>query len=301
MSNSVSNSSSSKQVKSVSTVLRAVASGKISIGDSFIDCYILENSEQVISQSSLQRALGKGRGCTKKSGAEVAPGIRLTPKMEPFVNQKLMARTGPVIFIPTHGGRTAYGLPANCLPDVCELFIDCMRAGVLNPAQVEMAKYFDIIHKGLARVGVAALVNEACGIISENKSFLQQIVDKFIDKELREWTKRFPDIFFTHYRRWYGIPNSKMHSHCGCFINKMVYKELAPGVLEELRKRNPVNEETGRRAHAHHCLLTEDVGDPALQKQLVKVIDLMSISDNREEFEMFYEKHKKNSNHEGVK
>jgi len=47
--------------------------------------------------------------------------------------------------------------------------------------------------------------------------------------------------------------------HIGYFINTFIYNELAPGILDELKKLNPVNE-NGRRMHAHHQFLTVNKG-----------------------------------------
>ena len=66
-------------------------------------------------------------------------------------------------------------------------------------------------------------------------------------------------------------------------LNDIVYERLAPGVLEELKRRNPVVE-TGRRRHKFHQWLTEDVGHPALAQHLYAVMTLMRISPNWKTF-----------------
>lgn len=51
----------------------------------------------------------------------------------------------------------------------------------------------------------------------------------------------------------------------------MVYNRLAPGVLAELKKLNPPDEQ-GRRNSKHHQWLTDDIGHPALQRHLNMLI-----------------------------
>lgn len=63
------------------------------------------------------------------------------------------------------------------------------------------------------------------------------------------------------------------------YTNDVVYSRLAPGVLEELRTRNPLKE-TGGRASKHHQWLTEEIGHPGLSNHLHAVITLMKISDS---------------------
>ncbi|MFZ3212027.1 MAG: P63C domain-containing protein [Terriglobales bacterium] len=53
----------------------------------------------------------------------------------------------------------------------------------------------------------------------------------------------------------------------GKYTNDLVYQRLVPGVLEELRHRNP-KDEHGHRKGKHHQLLTEDIGIPALDNHL---------------------------------
>ena len=53
----------------------------------------------------------------------------------------------------------------------------------------------------------------------------------------------------------------------------MVYARLAPGVLDELRKRNPVTDK-GYREHRHFQYLTSDIGHPALTRHLYELIGM---------------------------
>jgi hypothetical protein len=63
----------------------------------------------------------------------------------------------------------------------------------------------------------------------------------------------------------------RMSPIMGNIVNDLVYARLAPGVLEELRKRNPVTEKSYReRKHFQH--LTTDVGHPSLTRYLYELI-----------------------------
>jgi P63C domain len=64
----------------------------------------------------------------------------------------------------------------------------------------------------------------------------------------------------------------------------IVYARLAPQILDELEKRNPI--EGGRRKGAHHQLLTEDVGHPALVQHLHAVVTLMRVSKTWSQFKL---------------
>jgi P63C domain len=70
----------------------------------------------------------------------------------------------------------------------------------------------------------------------------------------------------------------------GAATKDIVYARLAPQILDELEKRNPI--EGGRRKGAHHQLLTEDVGHPALAQHLHAVVTLMRVSKNWSQFKL---------------
>ena len=63
----------------------------------------------------------------------------------------------------------------------------------------------------------------------------------------------------------------------GKYTNNLVYERLAPGILEELKRKNPKTK-SGYRKHKHFQWLTEDVGDPRLREHLASVITLMKAS-----------------------
>jgi hypothetical protein len=68
-----------------------------------------------------------------------------------------------------------------------------------------------------------------------------------------------------------------------------VYDQLPPGVLAELQRLNPRTPK-GHRKHKHHQHLTADTGHPALDRQIVKVVTIMSLSDDNRQFKRLFEK-----------
>ena len=57
----------------------------------------------------------------------------------------------------------ASGYRAELLPDVCEVYLKAREAGVLPTNQKHVAKQAEILMRGLAHVGIIALVDEATG------------------------------------------------------------------------------------------------------------------------------------------
>ena len=67
-------------------------------------------------------------------------------------------------------------------------------------------------------------------------------------------------------------------------FNDFVYSRLAPVILEELRKINPVIPEKKRRRSKHHQWFTPEFGHPKLREHLAGVIALMRAAPNWDRF-----------------
>lgn len=147
----------------------------------------------------------------------------------------------------------------------------------------------EILVRSFAKVGIIALVDEATGYQEiRDRLALQKILEMYIAKELRPWIKTFQDEFYEQLfrlREWQYRPLSvKRPSVIGKITNDLIYKRLAPGVLEELRKITP-RDEKGRTKHRYFQRLTENIGHPKLREHLASVTTLMKASPN---WAMFY-------------
>jgi hypothetical protein len=76
----------------------------------------------------------------------------------------------------------------------------------------------------------------------------------------------------------------KLPQYFGHLTNDYIYGRLAPGVLDELKKVNPVTE-NGRRKHKNYHFLTQNIGHPKLLQHVGSVVTLMKISKTKEDFE----------------
>jgi hypothetical protein len=173
-------------------------------------------------------------------------------------------------------------LEATLLPKICGVILDAEKAGALRASQRHLAERAERLIRGFAHVGIIALVDEATGYQADRaKDELIKILEAYISPELRPWTRRFPPEFFEEIYRlndWRFVPgNLRGPRYVGKLIKQLVYKKLPPGVLEELQRKNPV-QDYGYRRHKHHQFLTPDVGNPHLDKQITAVMTLMRAS-----------------------
>ena len=72
--------------------------------------------------------------------------------------------------------------------------------------------------------------------------------------------------------------------HRSHYTNDIVYARLAPGVLEDLKARNPVLP-SGNRKNKHHQWFMPDLGHPKLKEHLAAVIALMRAAANWGQFQ----------------
>jgi hypothetical protein len=269
------------------TALKATHSGVLTIGDVEIQCYVLEDGSRILSTRGIMKSLGRAWRGRKYAGTEL-PVFLEANNLKPFINNKLRPVLSPVEFRTDRGAKSE-GYRAEILPGICEVYLAARAAGdVLTKAQESVAQQCEILIRGLAELGVIALVDEATGYQEvRDRHALQQILDQYLRKELAAWAKRFPDEFYREMfrlRGWSFSPISVSRPGVvGKYTNNLVYDRLAPGIVEELGRRNP-KDERGNRKGKHHQLLTEDVGHPALAQHLHAVVGFMRASSDWDGF-----------------
>ena len=267
---------------------KAMYSGELHIGDLSISCAVLDDGTRVISQRSFAKSLGGSKpSAIDRRGAGNLPVFMGAKNLKPFIDKELEAAAAPIPYQPKTG-RTGLGVNASVLPKICDVWLKARDAGVVAKNQEHLAKQADIIIRGLAHVGIIALVDEATGYQYDRaREALERILEEFIAKELYKWVKTFPDEFYQQLfrlRGWKYSPASiKRPAFVGKLTNDLVYERLAPGVLDELKKLNPKTPK-GTRKHHHHQWLTRNVGHPRLREHLWAVIALMKAATKWDDF-----------------
>lgn len=258
----------------------------IKLGDIEIECAVLEDETRVISERAMTRAFGGKRGGSHwkrvKEGGAKMPVYLSAKNYSPFITDELSRALSEPVRYKTKTGNVAHGLDAKLLPEVCNVFLKARDVEKLHPKQIPLAAQADIIMRGLATVGIIALIDEATGYQRDRRfDALAEILEQFIAKELRPWIHTFPDEFYEQLYRLRGLEfprdNVKRPSYFGHLTNDIVYKRLAPGVLEELKKKTPKNN-SGRLKQHLHRRLSKDVGHPKLQAHLDSVVTVMKLN-----------------------
>lgn len=267
--------------------------GTITIGDLEIPCAVLDDDRRVITQLGFLRAIGRGRptgGSSQGSSEENLPAFLTPENLKPFISNDLREACAPIVFKTRQGGKggKAFGYQAELLPKVCDVYLQARREGKLLPQQTHVAHASEVLVRGLAEVGIIGLVDEATGFQRDRaKDALARILEAFIAKELQPWVRTFPADYYEQMFRLRGLeyPSDTVQrpKYFGVLTNDVVYKRLAPGVLEELQKVTPRND-SGRPTAKFFQMLTRNLGYPKLREHLGAVVAVMRLSTDWHDF-----------------
>lgn len=268
-------------------VFEATHRGMLDLAGTSVPCAVLSNKKRVISQTGLFDAFDRPRKGEKRQ--EGLPSIIGANNLLEFVTDELREKSIAVPYVHTNG-RLAYGYDAELIPLVAELYLIASESepSPLLESQFRIVQRAQILVRALAKVGITALIDEATGYQYEReKDDLQKLLKAYVAEDYLKWQARFPRKYYQEVFRLYGLPydphSLKRPQYIGHFTNTFVYKQLPKGVLETLKNKNPKNED-GTRKRKHHQHLTSDIGLPHLDRHLTKLITVMELSNNKEEF-----------------
>lgn len=279
------------------TVHNPIAIGELPIIGHAVPCAVLMINDEpvrVVSERAMMKSFGNRRGpgshwLRVKEDPEAAhlPAIIsaanlrdcISPKLKEALDERYLYRMGPSV---------AHGLRGELYPMICEVYLTARDKGLLLPRQEEIAKAADILMRALAHTGITALIDEATGYQKQRSiDALARILEAFIAKELQPYVKTFPADFYSELFRLRGLnyqtDSVQRPQYFGCLTNDIVYKRLAPGVLEELKAVVPRNEE-GRPTKKYFQKLTSNMGYPKLREHLGTITAVMKLSNDYQDF-----------------
>jgi hypothetical protein len=280
--------------------------GVIKVAGLEMPCSVLTDGTRVLHERGVMKALGVSRsGYAFTRAKEAAEGGAQLPLfvaqsiLTPFLDNDLAeVLKKPIWYRPPSGansGRPHKGIRAEMLPKICNVWLKARDAGALKAkGHLIVAANADIISRGLAEVGITALVDEATGYQDVRaRDALARILEQFVAKEIQPYLKTFPVDFFRELCRLKNIPfraDMRLPPYFGRLVNSLVYCRLAPGVLAELQRKNPVAE-NGRRKDKNYKWLTPAVGHPKLLQLLGSEVTLMRMSTTYDEFKKLVDKY----------
>lgn len=260
----------------------------LKIGEIEIPCYVLADGTRVVSQRGLQTGIGMSSSGGSQGAQRVAQFITSLGEKGININDISMRINSPIMFRPPGGGKPAYGYEATILTDICDAVLEARKQKRLLGQQNKFAEQCELLTRGLARVGIIALVDEVTGYQRDRaKDGLARILEQFIAKELQPYVPTFQSEFYEQIFRLRGMnyPNGtvKRPQYFGILTNDIIYKRLAPGVLDELKKLTP-RTDSGRHKDKLFRRLTSNKGYPKLRELLGSVMTIMDFSNDWKDF-----------------
>ena len=286
-----------KELIPINENVKVITYGKWYISDDIsIDCYVTEDSQRLMSLRGTARALG-----LSGSGSVALVRNLNANYLQPYLSDDLknwLSKANNNELYKVKGYSVAFiPFDATLFVDVCKAYISAKNDGVFDSQgwekQSVLADKLLAIMSAFAKTGIIALIDEITGYQElRKKDELQKLLAQFIRKEYLPWAKRFPNEFYEEMYRlkgWDYNGNAKTPL-VGKITNYLVYDLMPEGVLEELQKKNPVDEKIHRRKYKHHQFLTETTGIDYLDKHLISLIHMMRAFDTWDEFDKAFRK-----------
>lgn len=265
--------------------VRSEGRGDLSIGGWQIRCYVTTDEARLISERDMHRMLGINSAQTgrQRLGDLLDNPLLRGPRFVDLRKKVL----NPVKII-ENDGSVVFAQEGEVLIDFCRALLDLRRTLVLPKWAEPYAETAEMLVSSFAKVGIAALIDEATGYQTKrHKEALQRLLDNYFRKEYAQWSKCFPDWFYEELfrlKRWkWNEVSSRRPPVVGKVTKDIVYSRLEAGVVEQLERLNPI-QENGRRKVKHHQWLTQEIGHPALDTHFYALKGLMRAHVDYEKF-----------------
>jgi hypothetical protein len=240
------------------------------------ECVNLSDHSRIFAETIFLELLGrssKAKGIDKNNFTDKLPSFISAQNLEPFVQRHITVPTNPVWYI-SKTNKKRKGYLADLFPQVCQVYKAAGKAKVLRENQLHIAERCDTIIDSLAGVAIAALIDEATGYqyVRPADTLQEELLKFYIQLDPQVWKRQFMEDFYkeiSRLRQWKYIPNKRTSAFAHITVD-LVYKRIQPGLWEELKKTNP-----NKTRYRYHQMLTDNIGNPHLQKHLLSLIKLM--------------------------
>jgi len=216
------------------------------IGGQEIPCYVLEGEQRVIGRTSFTEML---TGIKGGGGLEKYLGVH---QLRKFIDlEDVQSRMIP-FRLPEVAGleRQTKGIPHDLAIDICRGFVNARDAYLVDPSgsraltsrQMEMAMIAGMFLSACAKVGLAALIDEATGYQHDRaRDALQVKLRAYLADEMRKWEKTFPDELWLEFGRltnWKGSVTQRP-KYWGNLVTELIYEYLDSDVTVWLKENKP--------------------------------------------------------------
>lgn len=248
--------------------------GDLRFGDDLVvRAHVLDTGQRVITRTDAVRALA-GAKSTNQLEKVIKP---LGPRWRHRLEDELLEFSQPEV--DATGTRTK-GLSAEAFLDICKAFVESRDNGELaTDNEFAIAKSASAFISACATIGLIALIDEATGYQYERATDALQVkLSAFLEEEMREWEKTFPDDLWLEFGRLtnWDEPLRNRPKYWGKLVNELVYELLDPDVAEWLKTNAPAP----RRGQNYHQWLSSQYGLKKLLEHIWVLIGVASTCTN---------------------
>lgn len=251
----------------LATIPFAKHKGVLTLGNAEVDCYVLSNGDRVITRRGAVKAiadtdtgdLGKYLGSN---------AVKANIDAELVLGKSLVEFSIPGIHF------TAKGITSDGFIEICSAYMRALNQGMLkDPRQMRIAGHCAVLLSSFAKVGLAALIDEATGYQREREDDALQIkLAAYLCEALRPWAKLFPDELWEQFGRltnWKGSLHQRP-KYWGKLVNELIYRTLDPDVADHLRTHMP----PPRHGRNYHQYFTKDFGVRKLREHILVILGM---------------------------
>ena len=174
--------------KSKNNLRYALLSGALPIGEMELQCAVLNDETRVLTATSVFKAFKRSRkGINSRleiDGTTIPPFLA-AKNLKPYINQDVLSRT--ILIKYKDGSTIKSGYNSELLVDMCEIYLQARRDGVLTENQKKLALEAEILQSAFARVGIAGVIDEATGYQKvRSNDALRVLLSRYIADGLRK-------------------------------------------------------------------------------------------------------------------
>jgi hypothetical protein len=243
--------------------------GALTVGESELPVYVLEDGRRVISRTGALNVLTAGKG-----GGNLESYLKVEV-LQPFLPENL-ADQWLEFDLSNVVNKAVKGMTAGGFIDICRAYSRARDTGALtSESQVAIAVRASMLLAAFAKNGIEAAIDEATGYQYERApDALRTKLKLFLEEEMRPWEKTFPDELWIQFGR---LTNWKGHIHSrpkywGKLILELVYGYLDTDVMEWLRTNAPAP----RSGQNYHQWLSGQFGLKRLVEHIWMLIGMAS-------------------------
>lgn len=246
--------------------------GNLMIGALEVPAYVLDDGRRVISRRGATNALTGGRGGGNlESYLEVAVLHNYLPN---DLSDEIIEFS-----MEDNDAKTVKGMLAETFLEICDAYVKALGENALETdSQRAIATQSAIFLSSCARIGLIALIDEATGYqYLRSADALQMKLKVFLEEEMRQWEKTFPDelwIEFARLTNWQvGVPHPGIRhrpKYWGKLVIELVYEYLDKDISDWLRQNAP----KPRHGQNYHQWLSSQYGLKKLTEHIWMLIGM---------------------------